>query len=68
MRPICMGPELALPATFATTLSREAASRREESSTKTAPSDRDDGVSPSHDDGVSSPAPTGAEITPAEVP
>lgn len=45
MRPICMGPELALPATFAATLSREAACRREETTANIAPSDRDDGPS-----------------------
>jgi hypothetical protein len=60
MRPICMGPELALPAMFTTTLSREAESRREETTAKTAPSDRDDGVSASSE-------PTGSEITPVEV-
>ncbi len=38
MRPICMGTELALPATLATTLSREAESRREEPRDRTAPS------------------------------
>ncbi len=38
MRPICMGPELALPAMYATTLAREAASNREELHTNIAPS------------------------------
>lgn len=60
MRPICMGPELALPAAYATTLSREAASRRAETTTATAPSDPDDGAS-------SSLEPSGSEITPVEV-
>jgi hypothetical protein len=39
-----MGPELALPVTFAATLSREAACRREEPTTATAPSDLDAGA------------------------
>jgi hypothetical protein len=58
-----MGPELALPTAYAATLSREAASRREETTTATAPSVRDGGASalPTEGDG---PLP---EITPAEV-
>jgi hypothetical protein len=44
MRPICMGPELALPAMYATTLSREAASFREETSAHIAHSGLADGA------------------------
>lgn len=60
MRPICMGPELALPATFAATLSREAACRREETTANTAPSGHVVGAN-------SVVSETADEITPEEV-
>lgn len=45
MRPICMGPELALPAMYATTLAREAASNREDTNDNIVHCDPAGGVS-----------------------
>jgi hypothetical protein len=64
MRPICMGPELALPATYATTLSREAACRREETNDNTAPCDPVDGASSGRAKAI---APVASGTTPEEV-